>query len=62
VKLNSGNFRLDERASFDYLVNLETLNVSAVHMSEHVALLEHVAALRCPAITHSRDLQSACSN
>ena len=42
-----------------HLVDLQALHVSAVHVSEHVALLEHVAALRSATLAHSRNLQTA---
>jgi hypothetical protein len=41
------------------LVDLQALHVSTVNVREHVALLEHIAALRSPPIAHSRNLETA---
>jgi hypothetical protein len=42
-----------------HLVDLQALHISAVHVSEHVALLEHVAALGCAAVAHACDLKAS---
>jgi hypothetical protein len=43
-------------------MNLEPLHVGAIHVGEYVSLLEHVAALRRPAVAHSGNFQAACIN